>query len=291
MKVRKEQRKGAIAIVTIITLIFIGGCASKVKIRASDMMLKENRVKKIAVLAEGKINWPRMGKGGQVLGVSDSKKALREHISKTKQILTNKGYEVVFAEPVGIGYYCKKWWLMPERYGEDESCQLQLIEDSKPVFTYPKFQDSQEFSKAVHNINEQLELALVEKRLDSFVPSKKDIEVIQQATEADTICLNRIYGVKFSTRRKAGAFALGVVAGMFGAYGHGHISDMVESYFVFIDATRGDVLWQHGIYTQGEPIEPSEKFLENVLKFFPARNEPFDQKACAKGKDGFVYCK
>ncbi len=80
-------------------------------------------------------------------------------------------------------------------------------------------------------------------------------------------------------------------AGMFGAYGHGHISDMVESYFVFIDATRGDVLWQHGIYTQGEPIEPSEKFLENVLKFFPARNEPFDQKACAKGKDGFVYCK
>jgi len=291
MKPKKTDVRGMVAIVTILTLIYVSGCAPKTRIRASDAMFDENRVERIAVFTEGKINWPRMGRGGAVLGVADSKKAVEEHLAMTKQILSNKGYEVVFAESVGIGYHCNQWWLMPEEYGKDETCQLTPIPDAKPQFIFPKFQENEDFSRATHNLIRQVEAAIVQKRLYSFVPDHDDIEVIRQFTEADTICLNRIYGVKYSTGRKVGAFAMGVVAAMFGAYGQGHLSDMVDSFYIFIDARTGDVLWERGIYVAGDPVEPNQEFVAGVLKFFPAKNEPFNQEVCAKGEGDFVYCK
>jgi len=292
IKTKKSQRGAVIAVAIILTLIFISGCAPKTRIRASDTMFQENPARKIAVFAEGKVNWPRMGKGGLCLGVSDSKKSLTALLSQTEQVLSNKGYEVVFAEPVGIGYNSHKWWLIPEEEGEYKEGPLELIEDSKPVFVYPRFQDNQEFSKAVHTLIEELELALKQKQLNTFDPPKKAIEVIRQTTAADTICLNRIYGKKFSGARKTGAVALGVLGAMFGVYGAGStVRDMIDCYFIFIDTKTGEVLWQYGIYASENPINPSKTFVKNVLKHFPKINTPFDKNVCIKGKDGFVYCK
>lgn len=292
MKITRIRKLAVGAVAGVVFLFFVcNGCAPKRKIRTSDEMFNQNPMQRIAVFTAGKINWPRMGKGGQVLGLLDSKEALEQHLEKGEQILSKKGYEIVAAKSVGIGYCSNNWWLMPEKYGVDDSCQLEKIESSKPVFVYPEFQNDDKSTKAIHALFEQLGQAIIGKRLDSFAPSKEDIIIIQQNTMADTICLNRVYGLKYSSRRKAGAFALGVVAAMFGAYGGTNISDMVESYFVFIDATTGNILWQHGLYFQGNPTEPSAKSIGNVLKFFPARGEPFDQKNCAWKEDGFAYCK
>ena len=290
MKVKGYQGRGVIAVVTVITLILVTGCASKVKIRASDAMFSNNPMNKIAVFAEGKVNWPRMGKGGSVLILPYCKKATENSLVATKQLLSKKGYEVVYAEPVSVGSNSKGWWLIEDPEAEGEESKLKHIPDRKPTFVYPKFQDDGAFSKSMLNIIEQLEWAVSKKHLNSFEPSKEDIEVIRQATNADTICLNRIYGVKYSARRKVGEFALGVLAAMFGVYGQSHSSDRVHSSFIFINAKTGEVLWQRVISTQENPLKSGEEFAENVLKFLPARNEPFDQKACAKGKDGFIYC-
>ena len=48
MKPKKTDVKGMVAIVTILTLIYVSGCAPKTRIRASDTMFNENRVEKNA---------------------------------------------------------------------------------------------------------------------------------------------------------------------------------------------------------------------------------------------------
>jgi hypothetical protein len=268
MKIRRSPYN-ANFVMLIASLMLVAGCAG-VQIRASDSMFQENSIKKIAVLSTGRVEWPRIV-GKPVLGLTETKRALEMFAPKMKEILVNRGYEVVFSEPAGIGYYNPSYkdnWVY-ENYGEkgEESKKWQLV-GKRPAFEYPIVQNNQEFRAAVQNIFEQIELALHQGDLKAFTLSKNDLEVIRQATGADTVCLFRVSGWKFTTSRKVATALLAAAAGTTST-----VKDRVESFLLFVKASSGEVLWQHGAYFIGEdPANPGEMVVNESLRYFPKIN-------------------
>jgi hypothetical protein len=90
--------------ILIASLTLVVGCAG-VPIRASDSLFQQNSIKKIAILSTGRVEWPRMGGEEPVLGLTENKQALEMLTPILEESLINRGYEVFFSEPVGIGYY------------------------------------------------------------------------------------------------------------------------------------------------------------------------------------------
>jgi hypothetical protein len=162
-----------------------------------------------------------------------------------------------------------------ENYTEKgEECKKWHVVDKKPAFEYPVVQNNPEFSAAVRNIFEQIELAICLRQLTTFTPTKNDLEVIRQATGADTVCLCRVYGQKYSTRRKLGTALLAAAAGTTST-----VNDTVESFLVFVDLSSGEVLWQHGLYFIGsDPVNPGEMVVNEPLRYFPKINETMEPK-------------
>ncbi|UCG21039.1 MAG: hypothetical protein JSU80_00080 [Deltaproteobacteria bacterium] len=287
MKITKNIRNILFAAQLIILICSVGGCSlATVQIKASDKMLNDNSMEKIAVFGHGKINWPRMGRGGSVLVLPDCIQATENVLAQTKKVLAKKGYEIVCADPVGVGFYSQNMWLVEDLDDWKEE-KFTKIKDIRPIFVYPQFQHDQEFDKSVLNVIGQLNLAIKENRVGSFEPDKGDIEVIHQATGADTICLQRLYGKKYSTRRKIGKEFLQLLT-----YRKVTVEDSVELLMIFIDARTGEVLWQAGESSKEEnPINPSEEFVEDVLRFFPARHETLAEKGCTKWGINVLNCK
>lgn len=290
----KSIKKGTVLGISFIIFFLLSwGCAPTTRIRAPENYFERNLSEKIAILSEGKVNWPRTQEAGNVLVLPHCKEATEKSLSVTKEVLANKGYEVVYAEIVGVGFNSQGWYYM-----EDTESNLSKITDSKPIFLSTQFRDDTEFNKSVMNVIGQLELAIYQNRLHDFKPPKEDIDVIQQFTGADTICLHRVYGIKYSNRRKVGMAALQVLSAlpMFLFPGAGPVADVpipsdeVQELYIFVDARTGEVLWQGDVFTEGNPLNP-KKYVENVLNFLPAANEPLDFRACRKAASGYFLCK
>jgi hypothetical protein len=177
----------AILVISIASLTLVLGCGG-IRFRASDSMSKENSIQKVAILSTGRIEWPREGVFGEkegVLGLTENKEALAILTPKLGDILVIKGYEVVFSEPVGIGYYnpsYKENWVMETNGDRGERSKKWQVLDKSPAFEYPAVQNNQDFRRAVRNIFEQIELAIYRRELNTFAPSRKDLEVIRQIT-------------------------------------------------------------------------------------------------------------
>jgi len=274
---RESIIQGFPTYVALIFFVLISGCVGLrgVPVRASDSMFQENSIKKIAILSAGRVEWPRWARKEPVLGLVESKQSLGMITPKLREILVNKGYEVVFSEPVGIGYYSpfyKENWVI-ENYGEKDG-EIKRLEmpDNSPAFEYPVVQDNQEFRKAVRNIFEQIELALYRRDLNIVSLSKNDLEVIRQVTGGDTIFFFRVWGRRFSTQRKvATAFR----------YPPNHPDRDCGSYLLlFVNASSGEVLWE-GVSFGKDPSVPEKTGVNEILRYFPRINQTMDTK-CKK---------
>jgi hypothetical protein len=275
----------------IILLVLISfvmtGCGFKTNIRASETMLSENPMKKVILLSGGKLNWPGF-RGKMCIRKSDSLKAVEAMIQLTKDELSAKGYEVISAEPVGVGFQSKNWWLLPETAKDNtQEEQVTLITSEAPLYVCSNFQGETPYEKAVVKLYDLVEFSFQQGTIDEFVPDKTLVATIAEATQADTLCLNRVSGAKFTAARKTGTAILGA---LFGTYGGA--SDALGSYYVFIDAHTGEVLWQSGYFVQGDPLAPNAAFIKNAFKYLPDAGQPFDSTRCQKGeKQGYVSCK
>ncbi len=298
------------------------GCAVKSQIRVDDQLFENNTTQKIAILSSSKISYPLLRSKGNGLNINDSKESVSIFLSQAKQVFTTKGYEVLYAEPIGIGYNCKDWWLMdesgastknspppmttdtpaptqdapgspenvPSKAGNENTSEMKKISDSAPVYTYAAIASNRELNAAVSSLLGDLEDAISTKKISSFQPKPLDIKVIQDITQVDTICINRIFGQKYTAARKAGDFALNTAAAMFGVYAPSHTTEMTESFFTCIDAGKSSVLWQHSVYMAGDPVSPSDSFQNNVLKYFPEKGKPLDRDRCKKNQNGSAVC-
>jgi hypothetical protein len=270
--------------VTICFILIITGCGGKVTVRSADSLYINNPIKDVAVIAEGKVYYPRVGGKEAALGLAESKKALEILIAQTKREFEEKNYTVVFAKPAGIGY-CdparKDNWVFEDYENNDTKWQVQNCE---PVYEYPIDPENQEAKNAIRNVFEQIQIAINKRKINAFSPSPNDVQVIGSYTGADTICFNRVYGQKYTTARKVGAMASDIAIGVAfalvgGTYAGSHSpEDTLESYFICVDTTNANVLWQHGLFEQRDPIDPGDSYIKEILEPFPMVGQPMDSK-------------
>ena len=217
-------------------------------------MLNENPMKKVAVVGSARVEWPRVGISA--LGLRESKAALEGLLPKAGEVLSTKGYTVTFCEPAGVGYNNNSEVLVYENYGEegnDTKKWKKPYGDPTPAYEYPAAQNNREFGDAIRHVFRGIESAISTNRLDLFTPNAKDLSVIGQATGADTICFVRVYGTRYSTRRKVGVFLMTTA---FSPYGVGSApKDYTESFFICADAKTGAVLWQHGEFSNEKNLD------------------------------------
>jgi hypothetical protein len=268
--------------IVISSLITMSGCGIKTAIRAPESMLKENPMTKIAVLSTGKINWPSV-RGKFCLQPSGSLAATEAFTQLTKEELTTMGYDVVMAETVGVGFQCRNWVVMPEKQANSEAKpeNYRVVTNDNPLMICPKFQDEEPLSKAAVKVNDDFERIVLAGQSDQFEPDKNMVAAIGEATGADTICLVRVTGAKYTGGRKFAAALLG-----------GSANDASAAYFSFIEAKTGTVLWQSFYFSFSDPTMPTANALAAAFKYLPHSGQPFDNTLCSTGgKQGFIYCK
>lgn len=261
--------------------LFLTGCGgSKLRICASDRLFQENTAKRVAVITEGRVVHPRMG-GSPLLSIESTKTALNAFMPPTKDVLTEKKYEVVFCEPIAVGYYSPIYKYNKDNFYIDDIVSYEEknifypIESQKPVFQYPAEHLSEKTTLAIQRIFEQMERLMVERRMDLFQPAAEDINAINAEIGADLIFFNRLYMEKFSAKRKLASQGIAITAALLGAGGVQTLSDKVESYFVVIDTNNGEVLWQRGLLSIAKDGR-ERRYLERVLSPFPDANQVMD---------------
>jgi hypothetical protein len=261
-------------------LVLGSGCGGGVKIRAADKMLTANPVKNIAIIGGGKVFYPSHAAGEEgLLCVAQSKECLSILLTQAKEALVQKGYNIVFCEPVGIGYYdpaLRENWVCEDVGHSDKRWQPKAGE---PGYEYPIVERDPAFRQALRNIFEKINVAVRARTLSSYRPSPSDIAVLQKTTGADTIILERVYGREFTAGRHIGGFLLDVAIGPSSGF---EPHESVESFLICVEASTGEVLWQHGLFTNKPPGKPEASFMKQVLEPFPKINEPVNPKYVAR---------
>lgn len=275
---KQDRSKNKYVLLMILMVFIMSGCGS-VKIRSSDFMYNNNPINKIELFAVAKVVYPGIGSHPSALGLAESKTLLEKILPQTKEALSRKGYEVITCEPVGIGHYdpLRKATRYYEDYEKSQEIKLTNGRGSDPVYEYEMLTENLELKSALKSVFEDIQTAINEKRVDTFTPSTDDMQVIRIHSKADTVCFNRIFGVKYTTARKSGSAGLAVVAGLLGAHVQ-QLKDMIESYLVFVDTSSGEVMWQHGIFKSGDPVNPDIDYIDKVLASFPIKGQQMDKK-------------
>lgn len=257
-----------------LSIIVLSGCAGTNKKTVRKPV--ENTMKKIAVIGESEIYYPRMRGKSSVFDLSASKKALEINLAKIEDILKKRGYEINYCKPAAVGYLYinDENWVCDNCENGNKKWQ---IKNGETVFEYADVKENEGFGRAV---KKALEHAKVSPADVSPLKYDFDLAAVRDFTKADTLCFNRIYGVKFTTARKVGALAaeagIAVLGAMFGVYTplQGPPQDMVGSSLTCINSSTGEVIWgaRHSFYD--DPLNIKGIVMESLLDKFPSQGEP-----------------
>ncbi len=235
------------------------GCATQQKlftVRGSEDLLHTNPIKKIAIIAEAKLMRPRMGGKTSALSLTESKLLVEDSIPKLKQAFEAKGYEVVFAEPAGVGFY----WYGPGEYwvynydaktGEPDKW---LVTRQDAVFEYPVVLGNASLHTAVTAEFDGIYDAYSVGRLLAYEPQPKNLAAIAAVTKADTVCFARLWGDRYSAGRKAGDMALSLAAALFGVVRTNTLREERTVHILCGDAGSGKIVWQQAHAENGDPL-------------------------------------
>ncbi|MEW8205352.1 MAG: hypothetical protein AB2746_04440 [Candidatus Thiodiazotropha taylori] len=232
------------------------GCATqdtRVHYRASDTLLHKNPIKKIAIVGEAKVMRPRMGGKDAALSLSSSKLLLEDALPKLKSAFESKGYEVVHADPAGVGYY----WRGPDDYwvydfdAKDTGNDKWRVESTAPVFEYPGIRSNAKVSAAVREEFERLNDYISMNRLLVYFPELQNVSTIAKTTGADTVCVARIWGKRYSAGRIAGDVALKVLVVMLGGAPTGGLQEEKTMNLVCSNVKTRQLVW-HNTHTSFE---------------------------------------
>jgi hypothetical protein len=228
--------------------------------------------------------WPKPERKEAALGLAESKLSLESITPEVCAAFRTKGYDTVYCEPAGIGYHnpvFKENLVYAE--GGSDSNQWRVA-DREPAYLYPAMQNDSDLGRALRNIHEKLEFNISRRSFKTFVPEPEDLQVVQRAIGADTLCLSRVHGIKYSEGRKAGAIALSVAllltAAAVGATPTGvdprGPSDFTELAITCVSLASGTVFWQSAILRAVDPIYPDSAVVPALLQRFPDKGRPFE---------------
>jgi hypothetical protein len=276
--------------------------ASPVKtyIRASEDLITENPINKIVIVGAGKVIRPRMGGKDAILSLSGSKLFVEDSVRKIKQAFETKGYQVVFAEPIGIGYYSydrNGYWIYDYEAKAGESDKWRS-NGMAPAYEYPSINGDNDVRMAARNEFERINRYLVHRRLVVYDPKKENLATIAESNQADTVCFVRMFGKRYSSAREAGDIALKALAALFGTVSTNTLKEYREAFTVCAAVNTGQVIWQYSHSTSQDPLSsistnstddssqsgddddsdandspPNDSFFDNALARLPAHNQ------------------
>jgi hypothetical protein len=282
-----EAQKGNVSILTAILLLSLNifGCASqetRSNLRASGLLINKNPVKKIAIVGTAQVMRPRMGGKDSILSLSSSKMLLEDSLPRLKSAFNNKGYQVVYAEPAGVGYY----WRGPDDYWVyDYSAKKKgvgsdkwRVESMNPVYVYPGMKKHRLIGTAARKEFERLNDYISMGRLPVYLPDYDNVTTIAKQTHADTVCFARLWGERYSTARKVGDFALKVaVALLGGGVSSGGLKEYKEVSLVCANAKAKQLVWMNTHVSGGDPIAGISDGTQHVSQENSAADTFFEQ--------------
>ncbi|MDJ0806047.1 MAG: hypothetical protein QNJ78_04360 [Gammaproteobacteria bacterium] len=245
----------------------LSGCAAKVPNLKADKGLQTfNPMKEITLLGSSSVYWPRNSGDPAVLGLKSSQSGIENLMVLVKNSIEAKGYQVVFSEPVVVGF---------PRYGEDKLVYADYDElgpESKwnqdaenPTYIYPVFAGKDEVKSAAIDILKDLDDQVRKNQFNLYSPDLSSIQTVAEVTGADTICAVRVYGIRYSTARAVGAFFAGMLVGR-----HIDKSDRGEAAVACVSSTDGKVLWQKSYALNEDPMDVDQNKVNTGLTYFPA---------------------
>ncbi len=266
-----------------LSIIVLSGCAGTNK--KTVIKPVENNMKKIAVIGESKIYYPRRGGQSPVLDLEASKKAMDIHFYDIEAILKQRGYEIQYCKPAGVGYlYINDENLVVKDYGTDNSTWK--IKGGGPVFEYMDVKENKEFGRAVRRAFEHITAETNAKQYDSYLPLAYDFDLaaLRDFTKADTVCFSSITGNRYTEGRKAGAALSQIGSIVLGpqipiARFTGiemFARDMVGSNLACIDTSTGTLLWSAWQAIFDDPLNEKVDIMKKLLASFPERGKPLN---------------
>lgn len=310
MSIHRLMQRCMSAMGLAIAGLYLSGCAVNMPVSASPKLTTENPIKKIAVLADSSVVWP--GGSNRSLGLEASKETLSLALPLVKQELSGLGYDVIYAQSVAVGTknpLDKERWVYPASgepkgeigsptaasassssapaYDSNSFGDPYQITDGKPAYVYPKFAAGTKLGDASLSIFESYDNA-VDK--SGFTIPESSLAVLRSETAADTLCLARVNGERFTAARKAGAVAMNALTIWFGVVVIPP-TDAARVGLACFDAANGGLLWT-GLGHIGDPEKPVADFLKLALGTFPRKGETLaPQCEVDKTKPMSLLCK
>jgi hypothetical protein len=274
-KVSGPARWTALALGAAVALQ-LAACASPTLLRADPSLQTSNPMREIALIGHGHVVLPTISGKPPSLSLTHSRAGIEAALPLLEQELEKRGYDVVFAQPAGIGYGFA-------RQAENTVYDYEAAKGEPDVWTIPQGEvayeyavtkENPELATAVRQAFTQMEAAIGSRGLAQFSLSKGDLDLLQQATGAGTICLVRTWGRQYTAARKVGTFLLSALVGP-GTM----LQDAVEIFMSCSDAASGKLLWQHGAFAPRSARDLEVAQAQLLLKYFPAAGAPL-QAGC-----------
>lgn len=295
MNFRHFLPRGLSGLCLAVAALYLSGCATTLPVAASPKLITENPINKIAVLGDSSVVWP--GGSNRSLGLEASKQTLPLALPLVKQELSALGYDVNYVEQVGVGFKNpleKERWVYPagepkkgEPVDPESFGEAYQITDGKPAYVYAKFAAGSTLGDATLNIYDSYD-ALSDKA--AFSLPESSLALLRTETNADTLCLARVNGQRFTAGRKAGAIAMNALTIWFGVVVIPP-QDSAGINLVCFDLANGAYLWQGGS-ALGDPENPVAVSLKLALGTFPRKGETLSpQCEIDKTKPMALSCK
>jgi hypothetical protein len=250
-------------------------------LRTSDELVAANPMQRIAVITGGQVVY--FTSEGHGVDIPWSRQALHRITQNLCDGLQDKGYTVTFCQTAGIGFRgtgAAPLWL----YDVDARGRRTLRPDQEHVpLADPLRDEHADIQAAVRRLFTAIEDAAAEERLSAPALPTADVQLLGKVLDADTLCMNRIYGEKrskgYQRRSRAGAAATKGADKPRVAK-----SGLIEPSFICVAASSGDVLWQYGasldaVYTRtsgDRGFSYQDKPLRTMLELFPRPGRTLD---------------
>jgi hypothetical protein len=291
MNIRHSMQRCLSGLGLAVAGLYLSGCAVNMPVSASPKLTTENPINKIALLGDSSVVWP--GGSNRSLGLEASKETLSLALPLIKQELSILGYDVSYAQSVAVGVKNpadKERWVYPAagepkgKLGDSVSASASSssaatfdsnsfgepyqITDGKPAYVYPKFASGTTLGDATLSVFDAFDSAT---NKSAFVIPEDSLNLLRSETSADTLCMARITGERFTAARKAGALAMNALTIWFGVVVIPP-TDVARVGLVCFESSTGTYLWS-GMGQLGDPEKPVANLLSFGLGTFPRKGE------------------
>ena len=275
----------------VVGVLSLAGCTPSVHLRANESLAQQNPMDNVVLLGSARVEWPRQHKKEAALGLEESKTALALHLADTREALKKRNYNIIFVEPMGVGYYTPQQterWVFEDYSRQGEDSKKWQLGPHAVAYEYTPVADNEAFNQAVRTILEQFESAQ-RQPLNVFNPTAADVGAIQKVTGGDTLCIQRVFGTKYTKARIVGAYARDLGFAVLGTLVGSVVTpnsvpkEEVGLQLACVDMTTAQVLWENRRYIEGDPLVLQPDLSNRLLAFFPDKGQPL-HKGCNRSE-------